>query len=77
MSPEFVRESLFRPFATTKPSGLGVGLMQCKGIVEAHGGSISVESRLGRGTRFEIRVPIEDAPAAELAALQGAEEDER
>ncbi|MBI1796586.1 MAG: hypothetical protein HYR74_05990 [Candidatus Eisenbacteria bacterium] len=64
MSPEFVRDSLFRAFATTKPSGLGVGLMQCRGIVEAHGGSISVESRLGRGTTFEVRVPIEAARAA-------------
>jgi putative PEP-CTERM system histidine kinase len=82
MSPEFVRDSLFRPFATTKPSGLGVGLMQCKGIVEAHGGSIAVESRLGRGTRFEIRVPIEEADSerdvlAEAAAVHGGEEDQR
>ena len=69
MSPEFVRDSLFRPFATTKPSGLGVGLMQCRGIVEAHGGSIAVESRLGRGTTFEVRVPIEGAPAAVSSAV--------
>jgi putative PEP-CTERM system histidine kinase len=64
MSPEFVRDSLFRPFATTKPSGLGVGLMQCKGIVEAHGGRISVASRLGHGTTFEVRVPA-GTPAGE------------
>lgn len=69
MSPEFVRDSLFRPFATTKASGLGIGLMQCRGIVEGHGGSITVDSRPGRGTVFEVRVPAADAPAgAALAA---------
>jgi hypothetical protein len=64
MSPEFVRESLFRPFATTKPSGLGIGLMQCRGIVEAHGGGITVDSRPGRGTVFEVRVPAGEPMAA-------------
>jgi signal transduction histidine kinase len=57
MSEEFVRQSLFRPFATTKPSGLGIGLMQSKAIVEAHGGTIRVESRPGRGTCFEVSLP--------------------
>jgi signal transduction histidine kinase len=63
MSPEFVRDSLFRPFATTKSSGLGIGLMQCRGIVEAHGGSITVDSRPGRGTVFEVRVPAAEPSA--------------
>lgn len=63
MSPEFVRDSLFRPFATTKSTGLGIGLMQCRGIVEGHGGSITVDSRPGRGTVFEVRVPAAEAPA--------------
>jgi putative PEP-CTERM system histidine kinase len=57
MSDEFLRMRLFRPFVTTKPSGLGVGLAQCRSIVEAHGGSITVESRQGHGTRFEVRLP--------------------
>ncbi|MEK7330749.1 MAG: XrtA/PEP-CTERM system histidine kinase PrsK [Candidatus Eisenbacteria bacterium] len=63
MTPEFVRDSLFRPFATTKASGLGIGLMQCRGIVEAHGGRITVDSRPGRGTVFEVRVPAAEPPA--------------
>jgi putative PEP-CTERM system histidine kinase len=62
MTDEFIRTSLFRPFASTKPSGLGVGLSQCKSIVEAHGGTISVESRPGAGTTFCVRVPARVAP---------------
>src|SRR5262245_3777608 len=57
MTEEFLRQSLFRPFATTKASGLGIGLMQSKAIVEAHGGTIRVESRPGGGTRFEVSLP--------------------
>jgi len=57
MSEEFLRNGLFRPFATTKPEGLGVGLAQVRSIVEAHGGSIAVESRAGEGTRFRVRLP--------------------
>jgi hypothetical protein len=70
MSEEFVRLRLFRPFATTKPSGLGVGLAQSKAIVEAHGGRIRAESRPGEGTRFEVRVPQRpaSAPATEVQA---------
>ena len=58
MSEEFIRTSLFKPFATTKAEGLGVGLAQCKAIVEAHGGTIAVERRAGRGTTFRVRVPV-------------------
>ena len=44
MSPGFVRDSLFRPFQTTKKKGLGIGMFQSKMIVEAHRGSIQVTS---------------------------------
>ena len=40
-------------------AGLGLGLSSALGVVEAHGGTITVESELGRGSRFEIRVPGE------------------
>jgi putative PEP-CTERM system histidine kinase len=63
MTDEFVRTALFKPFASTKAGGLGVGLAQCKAIVEAHGGSITVESKVGRGTTFKVRVPLPAAPA--------------
>ena len=53
----FLRESLFTPFRTTKRSGWGIGLFQVKNLVEAHGGTIQVESRVGSGTTFTIRLP--------------------
>ncbi|MBX3246217.1 MAG: response regulator [Myxococcales bacterium] len=50
---------IFEPFFSTKPSGVGsgLGLSICRNIVEAHGGTIEVESRVGRGTRFTLRLP--------------------
>jgi len=57
MSEEFIRTKLFKPFSTTKKGGLGVGLAQCRGIVEAHGGTIDARSRPGEGTMFTVRVP--------------------
>ena len=58
MSPEFVRNSLFRPFQTTKKRGFGIGMFQCRMIVEAHHGKIEVESEPGKGTAFRILLPI-------------------
>jgi putative PEP-CTERM system histidine kinase len=65
MSPEFLHRSLFRPFQTTKKTGLGIGMFQSKMIVEAHHGRISVISEQGKGTTFQIFLP---AAAAESAA---------
>ena len=50
--------TLFQPFKSTKPAGLGLGLYQCKRIVEEHGGSIQVNSELGHGTQVRITLPI-------------------
>src|SRR5262249_61874311 len=61
MSEEFIRTRLFKPFSTTKKGGLGVGLAQCRGIVEAHGGTIDARSRPGEGTVFTVRVPAAGA----------------
>ncbi|HEY5742014.1 MAG TPA: XrtA/PEP-CTERM system histidine kinase PrsK [Terrimicrobiaceae bacterium] len=58
MSPDFLRDSLFRPFQTTKRKGLGIGMFQSKMIVEAHRGNIQVESVPGKGTRFGVTLPL-------------------
>jgi putative PEP-CTERM system histidine kinase len=57
MSREFIETRLFRPFQTTKPKGMGIGLFHCKTIVEAHGGRIEVESEEGKGSTFRVFLP--------------------
>jgi putative PEP-CTERM system histidine kinase len=57
MTAEFLNHSLFRPFQTTKPGGLGIGMFQSRMIVEAHGGKITVASEAGRGTTFQVSLP--------------------
>ncbi|MEM3532335.1 MAG: PAS domain S-box protein [Candidatus Methanomethyliaceae archaeon] len=56
--PKDVIENLFQPFFTTKAKGTGLGLSTSKRIIEAHGGAISVESEVGKGTTFTIRIPV-------------------
>ena len=56
----------FEPFFSTRPrgSGTGLGLTICRDIVEAHGGSIDIESEIGEGTRVEIALPAYGEPAS-------------
>jgi len=64
---EEVLERVFVPFFTTKDvgEGTGLGLPVVHGIVTSHGGTIQVESKVGRGTRFEIRLPVEGPQSME------------
>lgn len=55
---------LFTPFFTTKQAGTGLGLATVQRIVDAHGGSVAVDSVTGRGTTFRVRIPSAGPPAA-------------
>jgi signal transduction histidine kinase len=59
MSAEFIHTRLFKPFETTKEKGMGIGLYQCRQIIEGHGGHIDVQSKLGGGTTFTLWLPFE------------------
>ena len=48
---------LWTPLFTTKAKGMGFGLAICKRFVEAHGGSVTAESTLGKGTTFTVTFP--------------------
>ena len=50
-------EQLFEPFFTTKESGFGLGLYIVREVIEAHGGTIKVESQEGKGTTFKLTFP--------------------
>lgn len=57
MSPEFVRNHLFRPFQSSKPGGFGIGAYEARELIRRMGGGLEVESRDGLGTRFVLRFP--------------------
>jgi len=55
--PEKIEE-IFKPYSTSKEDGVGIGLSIAKRVIEAHGGKIQVQSKVGVGTRFAITLPV-------------------
>ncbi|OOO00920.1 MAG: Sporulation kinase A [Chromatiales bacterium USCg_Taylor] len=56
--PPDVLAHIFDPFFTTKPKGTGLGLITSQAIVDAHGGTIDIQSEPGRGTCVSLRIPV-------------------
>jgi len=53
-----IREKIFEPFFSTKPTGHGLGLALARQIISNHGGTIAFTSEMGRGTRFVMELPV-------------------
>ena len=63
MTPEFIRDELFRPFGTAKPDGTGIGAWQAREILREAGGDLVVLSHLGAGTTMRVTLPLLAATA--------------
>ena len=68
--PEENFQNLFKPFYTTKSKGLGLGLAYSMKAVESHNGTIVVESQVGKGTTFTIKIPLNQTLEAKEATNQ-------
>jgi len=72
MSPEFVRNRLFKPFHSSKAGGFGIGAFEARELVRGMGGRLEVESREGLGTRFLLRLPLAGETMGSMP-IKGAE----
>jgi two-component system sensor kinase FixL len=62
VAPDFA-ERLFEPFETSKPSGMGLGLLLCRRLVEGHGGQLWWDQTFLKGARFVFQIPCKDESA--------------
>ncbi len=72
MSREFIETTLFRPFASTKATGFGLGMYQCRDWIERWQGRLAVDSREGHGTTMRILLPLALAGAPAAASPRAA-----
>jgi putative PEP-CTERM system histidine kinase len=72
MTEEFVRSKLFKPFHTTKHSGMGIGTYESLQYVRELGGALEVASDAGRGTVVQVQLPLFDAQRGPDLLHQGA-----
>jgi len=70
MSPEFIRDRLFKPFETTKTTGMGIGVYESQQYISGIGGQILVDSTLNEGTRVRVLLPLADGTIAPPAGLR-------
>ena len=63
MSAQFIRRELFKPFASTKNGGFGIGAHEARTLIRAMGGRMDVDSREGVGTRVTLSLPLASAAA--------------
>jgi signal transduction histidine kinase len=70
MSPEFVRQRLFKPFETTKKQGMGIGVYESSQYVIGLGGQLLVDSTPGIGTRVSVLLPLAGGASAASAPMK-------
>ncbi|WP_309139667.1 XrtA/PEP-CTERM system histidine kinase PrsK [Siccirubricoccus sp. G192] len=70
MTPEFIRDELFRPLSTSKPRGSGIGAWQARDLLRGAGGDLAVLSRPGAGTTMRLTLPAAAARPLEAAAQE-------
>jgi signal transduction histidine kinase len=68
MSAEFLRERLFKPFETTKPTGMGIGAYESDQYIRGVGGRIAVDSEVGKGTTVRVMLRVPQSPLLTEAA---------
>jgi putative PEP-CTERM system histidine kinase len=73
MSRAFIDDHLFRPFVSTKPGGMGIGMYQCRALIERWGGKLDIDSRPGCGTTVRIGLPNRATPMKDRLPRPAAE----
>ena len=68
MTPDFIRNELFKPFHSTKEGGFGIGAFEARALAAAMGGSLGVESKAGEGSLFRLTLPLAEPTFSITAA---------